>query len=90
MTGTGLPLDGVRVVEMTHMVMGPSCGMVLAQLGQQQALEHVDGQHAAPKLDGLDLGGLGRGQHLVKGSGDALEAAQTLDLLALHQHVDQG
>jgi crotonobetainyl-CoA:carnitine CoA-transferase CaiB-like acyl-CoA transferase len=33
MTGTGLPLDGVRVIEMTHMVMGPSCGMVLAQLG---------------------------------------------------------
>src|SRR4030088_612753 len=33
MTGTGLPLQGVRVVEMTHMVMGPTCGMVLAQLG---------------------------------------------------------
>ena len=33
MTGTGLPLDGVRVVEMTHMVMGPTCGMILAQLG---------------------------------------------------------
>ena len=29
----GLPLAGVRVVEMTHMVMGPSCGMILAQLG---------------------------------------------------------
>src|SRR3979490_2959811 len=27
MTGTGLPLEGVRVVEMTHMVMGPTCGM---------------------------------------------------------------
>src|SRR3954469_13689558 len=35
MTGTGLPLDGVRVVEMTHMVMGPTCGMVLAQLGAE-------------------------------------------------------
>jgi crotonobetainyl-CoA:carnitine CoA-transferase CaiB-like acyl-CoA transferase len=33
MTGTGLPLEGVRVVEMTHMVMGPTCGMILAQLG---------------------------------------------------------
>jgi crotonobetainyl-CoA:carnitine CoA-transferase CaiB-like acyl-CoA transferase len=29
----GLPLAGVRVVEMTHMVMGPTCGMILAQLG---------------------------------------------------------
>ena len=35
MTGMGLPLDGVRVVEMTHMVMGPSCGMILAQLGAE-------------------------------------------------------
>ena len=35
MAGTGLPLDGVRVVEMTHMVMGPTCGMILAQLGAE-------------------------------------------------------
>jgi crotonobetainyl-CoA:carnitine CoA-transferase CaiB-like acyl-CoA transferase len=35
MTGAGLPLEGVRVVEMTHMVMGPSCGMILAQLGAE-------------------------------------------------------
>jgi crotonobetainyl-CoA:carnitine CoA-transferase CaiB-like acyl-CoA transferase len=35
MTETGLPLEGVRVVEMTHMVMGPTCGMILAQLGAE-------------------------------------------------------
>jgi crotonobetainyl-CoA:carnitine CoA-transferase CaiB-like acyl-CoA transferase len=35
MTGTALPLDGVRVIEMTHMVMGPTCGMILAQLGAE-------------------------------------------------------
>jgi formyl-CoA transferase len=35
MTKTGLPLEGVRVVEMTHMVMGPTCGMILAQLGAE-------------------------------------------------------
>jgi crotonobetainyl-CoA:carnitine CoA-transferase CaiB-like acyl-CoA transferase len=28
-----LPLAGIRVVEFSHMVMGPSCGMVLADLG---------------------------------------------------------
>ena len=28
-----LPLHGVRVVEFTHMVMGPSCGMILGDLG---------------------------------------------------------
>jgi formyl-CoA transferase len=32
---TGLPLDGVRVVEFTHMVMGPTCGMILADLGAE-------------------------------------------------------
>lgn len=30
-----LPLDGVRVVEMSHMVMGPTCGMILADLGAE-------------------------------------------------------
>ena len=31
----GLPLDGVRVVEFSHMVMGPSCGVILADLGAE-------------------------------------------------------
>ena len=30
-----LPLAGVRVVEMTHMVMGPSCGLILGDLGAE-------------------------------------------------------
>jgi crotonobetainyl-CoA:carnitine CoA-transferase CaiB-like acyl-CoA transferase len=30
-----LPLDGVRVVEFAHMVMGPSCGLVLGDLGAE-------------------------------------------------------
>lgn len=29
------PLEGIRVVEMSHMVMGPSCGMFLAMLGAE-------------------------------------------------------
>src|SRR4051795_8742150 len=28
-----LPFLGIRVVEFTHMVMGPTCGLVLADLG---------------------------------------------------------
>ncbi|MFM9974491.1 MAG: CaiB/BaiF CoA transferase family protein [Beijerinckiaceae bacterium] len=28
-----LPLAGIRVVEFSHMVMGPSCGLILADLG---------------------------------------------------------
>jgi crotonobetainyl-CoA:carnitine CoA-transferase CaiB-like acyl-CoA transferase len=35
MSTESLPLSGVRVVEMTHMVMGPTCGMILAQLGAE-------------------------------------------------------
>jgi crotonobetainyl-CoA:carnitine CoA-transferase CaiB-like acyl-CoA transferase len=30
-----LPLAGVRIVEFTHMVMGPTCGMILADLGAE-------------------------------------------------------
>jgi crotonobetainyl-CoA:carnitine CoA-transferase CaiB-like acyl-CoA transferase len=29
----GLPLAGLKVVEFTHMVMGPTCGLVLGDLG---------------------------------------------------------
>ncbi len=32
---TSLPLAGLRVIEFTHMVMGPTCGMVLADLGAE-------------------------------------------------------
>ncbi len=34
-TERALPLKGLRVVEFTHMVMGPTCGMVLADLGAE-------------------------------------------------------
>ena len=30
-----LPLNGIRVVEFTHMVMGPTCGMILGDLGAE-------------------------------------------------------
>ncbi|MGH8746255.1 MAG: CaiB/BaiF CoA transferase family protein [Burkholderiales bacterium] len=30
-----MPLEGVRAVEFAHMVMGPSCGLVLADLGAE-------------------------------------------------------
>ncbi|AOG23696.1 CaiB/BaiF CoA transferase family protein [Acidovorax sp. RAC01] len=39
-----LPLVGLRVVEFTHMVMGPTCGMVLADLGAEVIkVEPVEG-----------------------------------------------
>ena len=39
------PLKGLRVVELTHMVMGPTCGMILADLGAEVIkIEPVDGE----------------------------------------------
>ena len=39
------PLAGLRVVEFTHMVMGPTCGMVLADLGAEVIkVEPVEGE----------------------------------------------
>ena len=30
-----MPYEGIRVVEFTHMVMGPTCGLLLADLGAE-------------------------------------------------------
>jgi len=39
------PLKGLRVVEFTHMVMGPTCGMVLADMGAEVIkVEPIDGE----------------------------------------------
>jgi crotonobetainyl-CoA:carnitine CoA-transferase CaiB-like acyl-CoA transferase len=35
MSSSTLPYAGIRVIEFTHMVMGPTCGMVLADLGAE-------------------------------------------------------
>jgi crotonobetainyl-CoA:carnitine CoA-transferase CaiB-like acyl-CoA transferase len=41
-----LPLEGLRVVEFAHMVMGPSCGLVLADLGAEVIkVEPLDGDN---------------------------------------------
>src|SRR5215218_4899638 len=35
MADNNLPYAGIRVVEFTHMVMGPTCGLVLGDLGAE-------------------------------------------------------
>src|SRR6478752_2847836 len=41
-----LPYEGVRVVEFTHMVMGPTCGVLLADLGAEVIkVEPIDGDN---------------------------------------------
>lgn len=42
----GLALEGVRVVEFCHVVMGPTCGLVLADMGAEVIkIEPMDGDH---------------------------------------------
>src|ERR1043165_2374509 len=53
MAETGLPLEGVRVVEMTHMVMGPTCGMILAQLGAEVIKVEPPGGDKTRSLGGM-------------------------------------
>ena len=52
----GLPLDGIRVVEFTHMVMGPTCGMILADLGAEVVKVEPPGGDKTRKLPGLGIG----------------------------------
>jgi crotonobetainyl-CoA:carnitine CoA-transferase CaiB-like acyl-CoA transferase len=55
-TGNGLPLDGIRVVEFTHMVMGPTCGMILADLGAEVIKIEPPGGDKTRRLPGLGIG----------------------------------
>ena len=55
-----LPYAGIRVVEFTHMVMGPSCGMLLADLGAEvikvEPIGHGREGDATRKLMGSGAG----------------------------------
>lgn len=54
--GTGLPLEGIRVIEFTHMVMGPTCGMILADLGAEVIKIEPPGGDKTRQLPGLGIG----------------------------------
>jgi len=53
---TPLPLAGIRVVEFTHMVMGPTCGMILADLGAEVIKIEPPGGDKTRTLPGLGIG----------------------------------
>lgn len=51
-----LPLDGIRILEFTHAIMGPACGLVLGDLGAE--VIHVEPPQGDPTRD---LKGFGTG-----------------------------
>lgn len=53
---TGLPLAGLKVVEFTHMVMGPAVGAILAELGAEVTRVEPIGGDATRKLLGSGAG----------------------------------
>jgi len=54
---TGLPLDGVRVLEFCHTIMGPSAGVLLADLGCDVIkVEPADGADRTRRLAGFASG----------------------------------
>jgi len=51
-----LPYEGIRVVEFTHMVMGPTCGMLLADLGAEVIKVEPIGGDSTRRLLGSGAG----------------------------------
>jgi len=59
-TATGLPLSDVRVLDLGHTVMGPSCGMILADLGADVLkVEPAPGGDPTRRLKGFGAGYFG-------------------------------
>ena len=86
-----LPLQGLRVVEFTHMVMGPTCGMVLADLGAEVIkVEPVAGE-GTRTLQGAGIGffpmfnrnkkSIGLDLHTAEGAEAARRLAASADVV---------
>lgn len=56
MDDSALPLAGIRVVEFTHMVMGPSAGVILADLGADVVKVEPQGGDQTRRLLGSGAG----------------------------------
>ena len=78
------PLKGVRVVELTHTILGPSCGMILADLGAEVIkVEPVDGDRTR-KLKGFGQGFFGyfnRNKKSLALDADGAEGRKVLETL---------
>ncbi|MEN3274384.1 MAG: hypothetical protein V7631_174 [Massilia sp.] len=54
--GARLPLEGIRVIEFSHMVMGPTCGMILADLGAEVIKVEPPSGDKTRTMTGVGLG----------------------------------
>jgi len=90
--GAPQPLNGLRVVEFTHMVMGPTCGMVLADMGAEVIkIEPIDGDRTR-RLLGAGAGffpmfnrnkkSIGIDLHQAEGAEIARRLCATADVVA--------
>ncbi len=59
MTQRELPLEGIRVLDFGHTVMGPSCGLVLADLGADVIRIEPPGGDRTRRLPGFAVGFFG-------------------------------
>ncbi len=91
-TNAPQPLKGLRVIEFTHMVMGPTCGMVLADLGAEVIkVEPVAGENTR-RLLGAGSGffpmfnrnkkSIGLDLHSEEGAALARKLCATADVVA--------
>jgi crotonobetainyl-CoA:carnitine CoA-transferase CaiB-like acyl-CoA transferase len=91
-SGAPQPLTGLRVIEFTHMVMGPTCGMVLADMGAEVIkIEPIDGDRTR-RLLGAGAGffpmfnrnkkSIGIDLHTEKGAEVARRLCATADVVA--------
>jgi len=55
MTADFKPLGGIRVVEMSHMILGPSCGMFLSMLGAEVIKVEPPGGDKTRHLTGMGV-----------------------------------
>jgi crotonobetainyl-CoA:carnitine CoA-transferase CaiB-like acyl-CoA transferase len=80
-----LPLSGIRVVEFSHMVMGPTCGMILGDLGAEVIKVEPPGGDKTRNLIGSGAGFFrvfNRNKKSV-----SVDLAEPKDLARLHELI---
>jgi crotonobetainyl-CoA:carnitine CoA-transferase CaiB-like acyl-CoA transferase len=75
------PLSGLHVVELSHMVMGPSCGLVLGDLGADVVKIEPPGGDKTRRLTGSGAGFFASFNRNKRSVGVDLKTADGLDLL---------